>query len=220
MPPVSQSIDRSCQLQLELALLRHRYNIDHITNPSITDPNYQYTALENLQTTRKRMYNLELLQHYRIALNIRETHGKFNKSLIHKVGCFLLDYFEDEFDAILHLENITPSTIERLTTRNKQRIISEKTSRLDDHPAPDQRPVSHETNDLWRHFENKQDNQSLLDDIFDDDSPPSSRACLFFDTPYARPPRRRPSPATTRRVTRAPVTDSLFIQNIVSPFSF
>ena len=222
MPLAHQPTDRSCQLQLEFALLRHRCEIDLIYHPPITQPNYQYSALENLRTIQKRVYNSELLQHYRIALNIRETNRKYNNSPTHKIGHFLLEYFQDEFDAILHLENVSPSTIQRLTSRIKQRIISERPPRIAASPAPAQGLASHETNDLWRHLNNKQDNRSILDDLFDLDSPrsPSRKRCRFNhpsvdDTPYAH----HIPPPSTRSVTPHPVTDLLLVQNIVSPFS-
>ena len=159
-----QTTTLSCQLQFEHALKHHRQESGEIVPPSENSDYFEEETMAYIQVLRKRKNNQELLQYYQLAQHISTNNRPYNKANItHRAGRFLLEYFKDESQAILYLEDISLKNLDRLTNGAKREIIRRKPLRIPHLPHFGQGLTDNGADDLWCHAQN-----SVEDDWFPD----------------------------------------------------
>ena len=145
----------SCQLQLEHALSKLRYRTGDISPPEDNSMNFELENSIYIETLKKRRHNPELFRYYKLANNIVNNNQRYHRTRdTHRAGMFLLDYFQDEFQAIKYLEDISLKTLDRLSNSAKQEIIRARPLRANQLPQLVQGLNDNGADDLWRPGQN------------------------------------------------------------------
>src|SRR4051812_34732846 len=104
-----------CKSQFENSLFLHRIGLDVITRPQTNDPHFEEKFLLNVSTMKKRQHNAILAEYYTLGEYLFEADTRFRSGNSHnRIASFIYRYYKDEPEAIEHLENVTPTFVERL----------------------------------------------------------------------------------------------------------
>ena len=145
----------SCQLQLEHALSKLRCRTGDISPPEDNSTNFELENSIYIETLKKRRHNPELFRYYKLANNIVNNNQRYHRTRdTHRAGMFLLDYFQDEFQAIKYLEDISLKTLDRLSNSAKQEIIRSRPLRANQLPQLVQGLNDNGADNLWHPDQN------------------------------------------------------------------
>jgi hypothetical protein len=138
---MTETLSRSSlllKLDLDQALEKYRRGLPVMPHPPFGTPECQEVIEENLHLARRKQYNGHLVQLFALSLafdtkDVTEIPLKHS----HIAARFLRNYFQDEPQAISHLNDVSMRRIMKATTQERSHIIEARPPK----PAPLPSPV-------------------------------------------------------------------------------
>src|SRR3954463_3813836 len=123
---------RQLRYQLEATLEEHRSRKPIIPDFDFADPNFLEECEKNLENAYKRTNNLVIMQHYIMGMYLHQNPTKMAEgNQVHRASLFIARYFDDEADAIFHLEKVSTWQFSKISRFEQEAVIRCKTPKQD-----------------------------------------------------------------------------------------
>ena len=112
--------------QLETAIKKYQSGAKIIPDYDFSAPDFHNQFEVNLELAKQASWTGQLLQYFAYGLYLRRITHQEPTNINQRIGVFLHDYFEGIEEAINHLQDTPPYTIDRIKAKDLQEIIKQR----------------------------------------------------------------------------------------------